>query len=112
MARILSVDTGAPGEKQAQWGKHRTEVAEVTEGGLGRGENASVDTGLLGEKCPNRGKHRTEVTEIAGRRYADTPIRFRPRRHVCPPADTTLTPSAGRSASDKRAPAVVRPAIV
>jgi hypothetical protein len=32
---ILSLTPWLPGEKQAQWGKHRTEATEVTEGDLG-----------------------------------------------------------------------------
>ena len=45
--------------------KHRTEVAEVTEGDWVRAVNEFWWTPeLLGEKCPNREKHRTEVTEV------------------------------------------------
>jgi hypothetical protein len=54
--------------KEADRGKHRTEVTEVAEGdrwglGLGRGRFLWT-TGLLGEKRADRGEHRTEVTEV------------------------------------------------
>ena len=49
--------------KRANWGKHRTEVTEVTEGEHYGGE-ASVTPWLMGGKRANWGKHRTEVTEV------------------------------------------------
>jgi hypothetical protein len=51
--------------RNADWGKHRTEVTEVTEG-----EPALWTRGfgghrwLMGEKHADWGKHRTEVTEV------------------------------------------------
>jgi hypothetical protein len=54
--------------KEADRGKHRTEVTEVAEGdrwglGLGRGRFLWT-TGLLGEKRAVGEEHRTEVTEV------------------------------------------------
>ena len=58
------------GEKRANWGKHRTEVTEVTEGEH-YGE-ASVTPWLMGGKRANWGKHRTEVTEVTeGEHYGE-----------------------------------------
>ena len=46
-------------------GKHRTEVTEATEGGLGWGvERAWVDTVAFRARATRKGKHRTEVTEV------------------------------------------------
>ena len=53
-------------ESGAHRGKHRTEVTEVTEGGLELLARNSIggQSWRLGENQVQRGKHRTEVTEV------------------------------------------------
>ena len=58
------MDKALLGGKRANWGRHRTEVTEVTEGEGVVDERFWMDGWLLGGKRANWGRRRTEVTEV------------------------------------------------
>jgi hypothetical protein len=62
-------------EKDAKQGKHRTEVMEATEEGIGKMIEGPL-VNMLGpsEKDAKRGKHRTEVTEEGIGRMIEGPL--------------------------------------
>jgi hypothetical protein len=91
MAEIAWVDPAACARELDKRGKHRTEVTEVAEGGLGFvAEIAWADPAACVRELDKRAKHRTEVTILSiktciwvpawYRRYADTPYAQTPIR--------------------------------
>jgi hypothetical protein len=66
MAEGLLVESVVLGGKDTHRGEHRTEVTEVTEGGLRiGGRKAFVESAVSGRERHASGReHRTEVTEV------------------------------------------------